>query len=708
MRWSTSSFLVLAAASVVACGDASVVSDTGEAVSAGETSSAVDAPPTDERPSTVDDDSRRSSTCAQRRVFGEAPPLARMRSCGKLEYGRYANEGQSRTDNILPDFSFAGYRGGGIAIPDVREIERVAPGPGDDRARVQAAIDRVSARALDGNGFRGAVVLEAGTYQVGDELRIGATGVVLRGAGQGTGGTLLVATKREQHSLITVGGAGSGIEEVDGSRVRITSDVVAVGAVRFNVASTAGLSVGDRVAVVRTPNQRWIDELGMDRFGADDTPWTPSAYAIAHERRIVVVDGNRVTVDIPIVDTMEVRYGGGALYKARVPGRIQRSGVEDLRLVSEFSGPNDEQHGWNAVRLSRVENGWVRRVTAVHFGYAAVTVVNRANFNTIEEVAQLDPVSRVTGGRRYSFNVSSGMGNLFQRCYARDGRHNFVTGARVTGPNVWLDCVSVRNNSDEGPHHRWATGVLFDNVSSAELYVQNRRGSGTGHGWAGAQTMFWNCRGDRLICDAPRGAMNWLVGTSGSRREGRWAPEEPFGWWESHGDRVAPRSLYLQQLEDRLSRSAVIATTTPAQRAGTIWADLTAWAGNGRLDGEGPVGDPTCRDGIVAGDICCSASCGSCGGTGCGGRPGGASACCTSAIRGSGRSCETATAPCVIPEEPVCDGILNGDVCCAASCGTCGGSGCGGRPGGAASCCSGAIRAAGRSCAEHSAPCLVP
>ena len=77
----------------------------------------------------------------------------------------------------------------------------------------------------------------------------------------------------------------------------------------------------------------------------------------------------------------------------------------------------------------------------------------------MEEVAQLDPISQVAGGRRYSFYVAgSGVGNLFNRCFAREGRHNFVTGSRVTGPHVWLDSLSVQNNSDEGPHHRWATG----------------------------------------------------------------------------------------------------------------------------------------------------------------------------------------------------------------------------------------------------------
>jgi hypothetical protein len=44
-----------------------------------------------------------------------------------------------------------------------------------------------------------------------------------------------------------------------------------------------------------------------------------------------------------------------------------------------------------------------------------------------------------------------------------------------------------------------------------------------------------------------------------------------------------------------------------------------------------------------------------------------------------------------------CDsGIANGDVCCAKSCGRCGGSGCGELKGGSDKCCSGNIKKANK------------
>jgi hypothetical protein len=560
-----------------------------------------------------------------------------------LLYGRYANQGQSNADHILPDYSFAGYRAGGVSIPLAEVKETVSPASGDDRIRIQAAIDAVSALPVDANGLRGAVLLKKGQYEVGDTLWIKASGVVLRGEGQGSDGTVITATKAVQHDFLAIQGEGSGLGEVDGTRVAITDNFVPVGSRILTLASTQPFSVGDSIVVLRTPNQAWIDDLAMAQWG-----WTPETYAMGYERTVVAVDNDHIVIDIPIVDTMQDKYGGGVVFRSSTTGRIERCGVENLRLVSAHSGSTDEEHGWKAVRLRRVVDSWVRGVTAVHFGYSAVSIESDSKFNTVEDTAMLDPISIITGSRRYSFNVSgSSMGNLFQRCYSRNGRHNFVTGARVPGPNVWLDSLAVNTHSDDGPHHRWATGLLFDNTRGGALNVQNREDSGTGHGWSGAQTLFWNAEAGTIRCDAPRGAMNWAIGCTGTKTEGSWNPGEPFGWWESHGQAVSPRSLYLAQLAERKGPGAVSSVALPAQLQGRIWQMLEDWAGQGPLANYGP--DPNCNRGIPSGKACCAMSCGTCGGTGCSQLPGGAEACCVGTITGSGRLCTEVGPPCLMP-----------------------------------------------------------
>ena len=579
----------------------------------------------------------------ERPVVGSGAPLAALNVNGRLEYRHYSNQGQSSGTNILPDFSHAGFRGGGVAIPNVAVQETLSPITGDNLAQIQAAIDRVSQRTPDSDGFRGAVLLTRGQYDLSDTLTISTSGVVLRGEGQDTNGTILVATRRAQHNLIELRGSGNGFNEVSGTRVRITTATVAVGSTNFEIESNHQFSEGDTVVVLRTPNQNWINTLGMGPYG-----WSPNSYAIGHERVITRVSGSRIWINIPIVDTIENTFGGGSVYAADMNGRIESVGVEDIRLVSEYNGNTDEDHAWVGVWMNRVMNSWVRRVTVEHFGYSAVRIRGESNFNTVEDTAMLDPVSQITGGRRYPFVVDDGVGNLFQRCYSREGRHNFVTGSRVTGPNVWLDSLAVQSNSDDGPHHRWATGLLFDNTSGGPLNVQNRTASGTGHGWAGAQTLFWNATATTIICDSPIGAMNWTIGSNGTRRQSSYSPNEADCWTESHGSSVLPRSLYLQQLEDRLGSAAVDAITLPAQRAGSIETYLENWEGESRLDALLQP-DPMCSRGVRSGQTCCANSCGTCGGTGCSQRPGGVDSCCSSRIQMAARSCASFPPPCVLP-----------------------------------------------------------
>ena len=55
--------------------------------------------------------------------------------------------------------------------------------------------------------------------------------------------------------------------------------------------------------------------------------------------------------------------------------------------------------------------------------------------------------------------------------------------------------------------------------------------------------------------------------------------------------------------------------------------------------------------GVQFEDICCSLSCGTCGGLGCGGRDGGRDECCTSAITNEGVRCsDSGVAPCIVDD----------------------------------------------------------
>lgn len=486
--------------------------------------------------------------------------LIQLSAQGRLQYV------PDSRGNTVPDFSAVGYRSGDVAIPTVPVAVTLAPVAGDNRARIQAAIAQVSALPLNASGFRGAVLLTAGTYAVSGPLVVSASGVVLRGQGAGQAGTKLLATLRQQHTLVEFTGAGRSSAQSSTAKA-ITNAYLPIGARTCTVASGHTFAVGDLVVLRRTPNQAWINLLGMDTLHAEDSTcvdWTPSSYTIDFKRKVTAVSVNTITLDAPVVDPIDQTYATGMLLKYTWTGRIENVGIENLRLDSEYSSPTDEQHGWDGVDFTNAQNGWVRDVEVYHFGFAAVRVLTSSAFISVLNSKCFDAIALTMGERKYSFCIE-GQRNLVMDCFTRLGRHDFMTGARVAGPNAFVRCTATQMLNIAGPHGRWATGTLYDNlVGDGPLNLENRRTSGTGHGWAGAQNMLWNCTAATATVQSPPGHVNWSVGTR-AVVSGVGIFFTGQGYVESTGTFVAPQSLYDRQLCERLGGPAcAIATASRA------------------------------------------------------------------------------------------------------------------------------------------------
>ena len=194
-----------------------------------------------------------------------------------------------------------------------------------------------------------------------------------------------------------------------------------------------------------------------------------------------------------------------------------------------------------------MENAWVRRVTAVHFASAAVSVGQRTKWVTVEDCACRDPIGRGAGDR-CGFEIAGGQLTLVQRCSTQNVSHAFVTGT-IAGPNVFLDCTAAKARADSGPQKHWAVATLYDNVriEGGDLIVTYR---GKGPGWTGANQVFWNCRAETIRCDAPPTALNLAVGCAAHHRLGD-------GHWEFGRVPAEPPSLYRAQLRDRLGPAAL-------------------------------------------------------------------------------------------------------------------------------------------------------
>lgn len=456
--------------------------------------------------------------------------------------------------NIIPDFSRVGYYSGDKAIPDIPVVKVIEPSAnGSSLGVIQAAIDEVSKRNPDNNGFRGAILLKKGVYIIPGSIRIEASGIVLRGEGDNEKGTKLIAATKQQDALIAVSGKGR-VQELPNTRVKISDEYVPVGATSFTVASAKGYKAGDKIIVYRPGTDNWIKDIQMDQIveRKGTKQWKANEYNLEFERVITKISGNKVFIDNPIVMAMERKYGGGEIYKYSFDGRILDVGIEHIYCESEFETDTSENHAWDAISYNKIENGWIRNVTAKYFGYSCVNLGRDAKNISVLNSNCFDPKSIITGGRRYSFN-NEGQLNLFMNCHATEGRHDFVTGARVCGPNAFVNCTAKNTHADIGPHHRWAVGTLYDNiVTDGEINVQDRGNWGSGHGWAGVTQVIWNCTVKRAAIQNPwASGKNYCIGLQGGKYEGR-LKGKPDGEWEGQNEKgLQPQSLYLAQLKAR-------------------------------------------------------------------------------------------------------------------------------------------------------------
>ena len=453
----------------------------------------------------------------------------------------------------------------------------------------------MSSRPLDSTGFRGAVLLRAGYYRMAGPVRIQASGVVLRGDGMSDTGTVLIGTGTgrsgaapgaggpggtPQGALVVIGGA-SGAAPNEQTKQLVADDYVPVGSRTLRVMSARGFKAGDTVIVRRIGNQAWIDAVGMN----GNTPasrWRP--FNVEWDRVVTDVQGSTITIDAPITCAIEQRWGGGEILKYDDGERISEIGVENLRAISEFDPskrtaeygnmdrPNyvaeeyyaDEDHYRDFVVFTNARNGWVRNATALHFVNSMVGTQRGTKWITVQDCVSREPISRRMGARRFTFALRGQLA-LVQRCQSDKGRHSFMTGQPTGSANVFLDCKATSPFSSSEPHEQWANGNLYDNVQAP---LTARFWKDINIGWAGANTVFWNCEGSFLVQKPPT-AQNYSFGHLGVNAVVFNIPlqdsSKDNGHLESLDRHVTPRSLYLTQLRERLGEAAVRQISTPAQ-----------------------------------------------------------------------------------------------------------------------------------------------
>lgn len=473
---------------------------------------------------------------------------------------------------VLPDFSHAGYMGADHDLPFVPTVSTISPIKGDNTAYLQAAIDALGTLPLN-NGIRGALLLTSGTYIIEGTINIPYDGVVLRGETD----AVLYATGDTPHQrdVLVVGASKRiwGQTEQKNTRQLITDNIVPAGAMSFSVQDASAFSVGNQIIIYHPCSAQWLAAINYGGVpypdptapNDPDERWTIDSYPITYHRYITAINGNTITIDAPVFYTLNRSLSQSYIYIPNMSGTIYNSGIENITIEIESAGGEDENHAWNAVRFRSIENAWAIGCTFIGFGQSGI-VTEACRRSTFSHCNALDPVGITTGERKYNFNTYlHSQLNLFSKCYARAGRHNYISnGTSGTSGNVFLNCISDGAlNVNEG-HRSWTQGMLYDNHQDINmtrpftLGLYNRVAMGTGHGWAAVQSVLWNCNVDATYgtigLQQPPTSQNYAIGCQAKKITGNPVNASNFtiGYVEGQNkSNLQPQSLYLAQLAVR-------------------------------------------------------------------------------------------------------------------------------------------------------------
>ncbi|KAI8329152.1 hypothetical protein BC941DRAFT_443627 [Chlamydoabsidia padenii] len=491
---------------------------------------------------------------------------------GKLVYPAYNSGG----DRIL-DFATVGYMEGLQTIVKTEHMFKIVVEANslndDDADRIQKALDLVGNLSIDSNtGFRGVVQLQPGTYTLRHSLELNRSGVIFQG--DSLGRTVLKNVNSENR-MIKVTGQPNILSK---KRAPISDEIIPVGSTQLTVKhADRRFKQGDTVIVAINFNAEWVRAIGMDVIHpkGDTTKnngWKPGKFE--HIRRVLFVQGDKVTLNSPLTTRLEQQYGGGyvEIYESQ---RLQNVAIQYLTFIDprnmnrtkedimqnektkikdyRFAGEMFDQV---LIEMDHVENCWVKQVTSIwwrnfiRMGTNTLTITLQQCRHTFPSVdlGKTEPITPLVG--QFAFEIS-GQQILVEQCHAEYSFHAFSFKGRVPGPNVILQSSAVGRLGDVGPHMKWSSGQLYDNCNiEGQLIIQDRFDAGSGHGWCGANSVVWNTVAHAgMVVQCPPLGKNFLLGSSSKRGKAR--RDHPWAWEESKDVKIQPHSLYWAQLHER-------------------------------------------------------------------------------------------------------------------------------------------------------------
>jgi hypothetical protein len=481
---------------------------------------------------------------------------------------------KDKTKSLLPDFSYAGYRCGEKALPDVQNykvfnVVDFGAKPDDevsDRKAIQAAID-----AANKNGS-GIVFFPKGRFITNDDSTLEkgivskGSNIILRGSGAGPGGTelfmkeALVPQNPKQmwtgRPMFTVTAKGE-----DKEIGKITAPA-AIGDMEISVDETGNLKTGDWIVLKMLNNDPALvaAELAPHKLDNNWKYLVEKGIDVCVYYQVTAINKNKITLHAPIAYAIDPKYG----WTVSKFAHADEVGIEDIAFVGNwketFVHHKNWKHdsGFNLFSFARCTNSWMRNCRFTDCSMGAI-VNQSANVTVIDCI-----VDGNIGHESITSNHSTNV--LLARLTDKASQwHSFGSSHGAVNTVIW-HCTYPSTTCFES-HASQPRNTLLDNVTGG--FMAGRQGGAIENlpnHLAGL--VLWNyTQTNAAIRDFDFWPENdvWfkmvnpvVVGFVG---EGTTFKKDQPATIESLGHHVVPASLYEAQLELRLGKNARLAQT---------------------------------------------------------------------------------------------------------------------------------------------------
>jgi len=476
---------------------------------------------------------------------------------------------KDKSNAILPDFSYAGYRSGEVAIPDIKSykvfnVVDFGAKPNDDVSDQNAIQMAVLAANANGSGIvffpKGRFLVNEDTAQVKGIVSKGSK-IIFRGSGAGPGGTelfmkeMLAPVNPQQmwtgRPMFTFTAGGKDIE------IGQIQQIANIGDFELTLDKIGALREGDWIVLKMLNNSTELinETLAKHELNPNWKDLINKGVNVSTYYQVVKIKGQTIRLHAPIAIKIDPKHKWTVAKFANA----EEVGVEDIAFVGnwkdKFVHHRSWEHdsGYHLLMFSRLTNSWVRNCRFTDCNVAAI-VGQSANISIIN--------CEVTGNGGHEAITANHATNVLLANLKDEASqfHSFGSSHGAVNTVIWR-CTYPSTTSFES-HANQPRNTLLDNVTGGLYY--NRGGGAIENLPNHLQGLvFWNY----TQTNAPIKDFNfwpedkeyvWFKIVqpiiAGFTSKGTTFKTENLGYLEGLDQKISPASLYEAQLQLRLGQ----------------------------------------------------------------------------------------------------------------------------------------------------------